>query len=180
MKGRMNAHSKESRVNHLQPMLEEFVKEAETTKKVLDRVPADKLAWKPHEKSMTLGQLALHIAKVPGAIANITKSDRFDASQNNFIPPIPEILAEVHAALEQSVRDVRHTLSEASDALAQADWHLMLGDKEAMTLPRAAVWRALMLNHWYHHRGQLSVYLRILDVAVPSIYGPSADENPFR
>ncbi len=167
-------------MNHLQPMLEEFVKEAETTKKVLDRVPADKLAWKPHEKSMTLGQLALHIAKVPGAIANITKSDRFDASQNNFTPPIPENLAEVHAALEQSVRDVRHTLTEASDAFAQADWHLMLGDKEAMTLPRAAVWRALMLNHWYHHRGQLSVYLRILDVAVPSIYGPSADENPFR
>ncbi len=167
-------------MNHLQPMLDEFVKEAETTKKILDRVPADKLAWKPHDKSMTLGQLALHIAKVPGAIAYITKSDRFDASQNNFDPPIPQNLAEIHAALEQSVHDVQQTLTETSNVFAQADWHLMLGEKEVMTLPRAAVWRALMLNHWYHHRGQLSVYLRILDVAVPSIYGPSADENPFR
>jgi uncharacterized damage-inducible protein DinB len=86
---------------------------------------------------------------------------------------------EVHAAFEQSVRDVEQTLSETTEETAQADWHLMVGDKELFCAPRVSVWRSLMLNHWYHHRGQLAVYLRLLDIPVPSIYGPSADQNPF-
>ena len=86
---------------------------------------------------------------------------------------------EVYAALEQSIRHVEQTFKETSEETAQAQWHLMMADKELMSLPRTSAWRSLMLNHWYHHRGQLSVYLRILDVPVPSIYGPSADESPF-
>jgi uncharacterized damage-inducible protein DinB len=86
---------------------------------------------------------------------------------------------EVHAALEQSIRTVEQTLGDATDDITHANWHLMAGDQELATLPRVAAWRSLMLNHWYHHRGQMSVYLRMLDVPVPSIYGPSADENPF-
>jgi uncharacterized damage-inducible protein DinB len=160
-------------------MLKEFNDEAATTKRVLDRVPADKLGWKPHERSMSLGQLALHIATVPGGIVRITKPDAFDVSKNSFTPPTPKNLAEIQAALEQSVRDVERTMEETTTDAVQANWHLMLGEKELASMPRCGVWRSLMLNHWYHHRGQLSVYLRMLDVPVPSIYGPSADENPF-
>jgi uncharacterized damage-inducible protein DinB len=166
-------------VNSIESMQKEFSEEVATTRRVLDRVPADKLGWRPHERSMSLGQLALHIATVPGGIVRITKPDAFDVSHTNFNPPMPKSMDEVHAALEQSARDVEQTLNQTTEETAQADWHLMLGDKELRGLPRESVWRSLMLNHWYHHRGQLSVYLRLLDVPVPSIYGPSADENPF-
>ena len=166
-------------MNHLESMLTEFNTEAATTKRVLDRVPVDKLSWKPSEKSMSLGQLALHIATVPGGVAYITKPDAFDVSQNDFTPPTPQSMEQVHAALEQSMRTVDETLRECSDETAMGNWHLMMGETEIASMPRAAVWRSLMLNHWYHHRGQMSVYLRLLDVPVPSIYGPSADENPF-
>jgi uncharacterized damage-inducible protein DinB len=160
-------------------MLEEFRGEAATTRRILDRVPAEKLGWRPHERSMSLGQLALHIATVPGGICRITEMDSFDVSQANFNPPAPETMEEVRAALDDSIHKVEGTLCECSDAHALAIWHLMAGDKEMTSMPRAQVWRSLMLNHWYHHRGQLSVYLRLLDVPVPSIYGPSADEMPF-
>jgi uncharacterized damage-inducible protein DinB len=163
----------------LDSMLAEFHEEAATTKRVLDRVPADKLGWKPHERSMSLGQLALHIATVPGGICRITQNDVFDVSQSNFAPPQPKTIDDVHAALDASIRTVEGTLSGCSEDNAEASWHLMLGNKELMSMPRAQAWRSLMLNHWYHHRGQLSVYLRLLDVPVPSIYGPSADEKPF-
>jgi uncharacterized damage-inducible protein DinB len=166
-------------MSNLDSMLAEFHEEAATTKRVLDRVPADKLGWKPHERSMSLGQLALHIATVPAGICRITEADVFDVSQANFAPPAPESMDQVHAALDATVRTVEGTLSGCSEGNAQASWHLMFGDRELMSIPRAQVWRSLMLNHWYHHRGQLSVYLRLLEVPVPSIYGPSADEKPF-
>jgi uncharacterized damage-inducible protein DinB len=166
-------------MSNLDSMLAEFHEEAATTKRVLGRVPADKLGWKPHERSMSLGQLALHIATVPAGICRITAADVFDVSQANFTPPAPQTMEEVHAALDATVRTVEGTLSGSSEGNAQASWHLMLGDKELMSMPRVQVWRSLMLNHWYHHRGQLSVYLRLLEVPVPSIYGPSADEKPF-
>jgi uncharacterized damage-inducible protein DinB len=166
-------------MSNLDSMLQEFRGEAATTKRVLDRVPAEKLGWKPHERSMSLGQLALHIATVPGGICHITETDAFDVSQANFASPAPKTMDEVHAALEASIRTVEGTFTGCSDGNALAMWHLTVGDKELMSMPRAQVWRSLMLNHWYHHRGQLSVYLRLLDVPLPSIYGPSADENPF-
>lgn len=166
-------------MNNCEAMLQEFRVEAETTRRVLDRVPADKLTWKPHERSMSLGQLALHIATVPAGIARITQPDAFDVSKNSFVPPSPESIEQVHAALEQSVQIVDATLTGATDEVASGDWHLMLGERELYCQSRETVWRSLMLNHWYHHRGQLSIYLRMLDVPVPSIYGPSADENPF-
>lgn len=166
-------------MNVMESMLNEFNEEVVVTKRVLDRVPADKLTWKPHPRSMSLGQLALHIAAVPGSLAMITRPDTFDASQNNFNPPDPKGTEEIRAALEQSIRNVEETLKGATEDTAQGYWHLMLGEKEIMSTPRANVWRSIMLNHWYHHRGQLAVYLRLLDIPVPSIYGPSADESPF-
>ncbi len=166
-------------MSELESMLREFGEEAATTRRVLERVPADKLAWRPHERSMSLGQLALHIAMVPAAIANITKPDTFDVSQSKFTQPMPANMEEVHSALEQTIRTVEQTLRHTTVDGAHAEWHLMFGDKELQCIPRLNVWRSLMLNHWYHHRGQLAVYLRLLDVPVPSIYGPSADESPF-
>jgi uncharacterized damage-inducible protein DinB len=163
----------------LDPMLNEFREEAAITKRIMDRVPADKLSWKPHAKSMSLGQLAIHIATVPGALAKITKLDGFDVSQADFEPTPPKNVGEIHAAFEQSVREVEKHLQEMTDQEAKGTWRLMLKDKEIFSKPRINVMRSIMLNHWYHHRGQLSVYLRMLDVPIPMIYGRSADESPF-
>lgn len=161
------------------PILHEFRQEAATTKRVLERVPPQKLGWKPHAKSMTLGQLASHIASVPGSVARIIQQDSFDVTQGNFVPPQPKSLQEVLSSFEQSVHDAEQCLQKMTDDQARANWRLMRGERELMNLPRAGFVRNIMLNHWYHHRGQLSVYLRMLEVPVPVIYGPSADESPF-
>ncbi len=162
-----------------QAMLVEIQQEAATTRRVLERVPENKLAWRPHQKSMTLGQLALHTAEVPGAIAKISEPDEFDASQASFGVKQPESMGEIFAAHDESVRGAEDCLKTLTQEKANATWRLKMGTKEVLTIPRAGLLRAIMLNHWYHHRGQLSVYLRLLDVPLPSIYGPSADENPF-
>jgi uncharacterized damage-inducible protein DinB len=162
-----------------QPMLEEFREEAAITKRVLDRVPTAKLGWRPHPKSMSLGQLAIHIATVPGSLAKITQQPSFDVSQGSFEPPQPKDMQEIHAAFEQTVREAEECLAALTEQSARATWKLMFKEKELFSKPRLNVLRSIMLNHWYHHRGQLSVYLRLLDVPVPVIYGRSADENPF-
>jgi len=162
-----------------EPLLQEFREEAGITRRVLERVPAEKLSWKPHPKSMSLGALALHIATVPGALARIVSQDGFDVSQGNFNPPDAKNLEEILAAHEQSVIDAEKCLAEMTDDQARGNWRLTLHDKELFTKPRIGIARSIMLNHWIHHRGQLSVYLRLLEVPVPVIYGRSADENPF-
>ena len=163
----------------LEPTLEEIREEAVITKRILDRVPADKLAWKPHQKSMSLGQLALHVATIPGNLTKLLQQDGFDVSQANFNPPSPNTIEEIHAAHDQSVRAAEDFLSGMSEQTALASWRLTMKGQPISSKPRIAVLRSIMLNHWYHHRGQLSVYLRLLEVPVPVIYGRSADENPF-
>jgi uncharacterized damage-inducible protein DinB len=158
-------------------LLQELEQEAQTTRRVLERVPGDRLAWKPHDKSMSLGQLALHIASVPGAIAEITQISPFPVPK--FEQASAKSAAELVPALDQSLAKARSILQKLDDADLAKIWHVMDGDREVMAVPVGAALRALMLNHWYHHRGQLSVYLRQVGVPVPSIYGPSADENPF-
>jgi uncharacterized damage-inducible protein DinB len=162
-----------------QAMLNELEQEAGTTRRVLERVPENKLSWRPHKKSMTLGQLALHTASIPGRTAQISQGDQFDASQANFGAAEPKSLGEIFAAHDESVRAAEDCLKGLTEERARGTWRLKMGPKELMSVPRAALLRSVMLNHWYHHRGQLSVYLRLLDVPLPSIYGPSADENPF-
>jgi uncharacterized damage-inducible protein DinB len=159
-------------------LLQELEQEAQTTKRVLERVPEGQLAWKPHPKSMSLGQLALHIATVPGGVAQMAAQAGFDAPPS-FIQPSATTAAELVPALEQSIVQARQALGGMSDEQVMETWTLKNGGQVVMAMPRAALLRAIMLNHWYHHRGQLSVYLRQLNVPVPSIYGPSADENPF-
>ncbi len=163
----------------LEPIMNEIQEEAVITKRVLDRVPGDKLSWKPHAKSMSLGQLALHIAGVPGRLAKILEQDEFDASVANFEPPAPKNIQEIHTTFEQSVQDAKNFLNSMSEQTALGSWRLTVNGKQIFTKPRLAVLRSIMMNHSYHHRGQLSVYLRLLDVPVPVIYGRSADENPF-
>ena len=125
------------------------------------------------------GQLALHIANVPGSLAKISQLDEFDVAQANFDPPAPKNMEEIHAALGESIRVAEECLSGMSEQKAMGNWRLMTNGKQIFSRPRVEVLRSIMLNHWYHHRGQLSVYLRLLDVPVPVIYGRSADENPF-
>jgi uncharacterized damage-inducible protein DinB len=162
-----------------EPMTGELRQEAATTKRVLERVPSDKLTWKPHPKSMSLGQLALHVATIPGGIAKMAQPDEFDISTANFNSPPPASTAEILAALDASVQGAEAYLGGLDDSAATRSWRMTRGDKDIFAMPRIAMLRMIMLSHWYHHRGQLSVYLRMLDVPVPSIYGPSADDNPF-
>jgi uncharacterized damage-inducible protein DinB len=158
-------------------LLQEFEQEVQTTRRVLERVPGDRLTWKPHAKSMSLGQLALHIAMVPGAVAQMSQQSPVPPPQ--FIHPEPASAAELLPALDQSIRQVKDVLRGLDDAALGKTWRVVDGDREIMAIPVGALLRSIMLNHWYHHRGQLSVYLREVGVPVPSIYGPSADENPF-
>ena len=159
-------------------LLAELDQEAETTRRVLERIPQAHLSWKPHPKSMSLGQLALHVATVPGNVAALAAKDTIPAPPN-FIQPEAATAAELVPALKESVASARRTLGGFDDAQMAATWRLQNNGRDIMAMPRAAVVRAIMLNHWYHHRGQLLVYLRLLNLPVPSVYGPTADENPF-
>ena len=164
-----------------QSFIPEIEQEAATTRRVLERVPADKLDWRPHEKSMSLGQLALHVAGVPGQVTDIATPDSVPLPPPEQFgnAPQPGSADELLPALEAAVAKAKDYLGSLSDEQAMAEWSATQDGNVAMAMPRVALLRAIMLNHWYHHRGQLSVYLRLLDVPVPSIYGPSADENPW-
>ena len=158
-------------------LLAELEQEAKATARVLERVPEAHLTWKPHPKSYSLGQLALHVATVPGNVAAGAAQDTIAPS--SFVFPEAATAAELVPALTASVAQARQQLGGFDDAKMNATWRIVSGDREVMAMPRAAFVRAIMLNHWYHHRGQLLVYLRLLNLPVPSVYGPTADENPF-
>jgi uncharacterized damage-inducible protein DinB len=159
-------------------MLQELEQEARTTRRVLKRVSDSWLEWRPHEKARTLGQLALHVATVPGAIAELASRSPVQAPQFGA-DPNPTSAAELLPALDRSIAQAKKALGGMDDGTLTATWRLMRGEQELLAVPRMAFLRSVMLNHWYHHRGQLTVYLRELNVPIPSIYGPSADENPF-
>jgi len=158
-------------------LLAELEQEAVTTRRVLERIPQEHLSWKPHPRSMSLGQLALHVASVPGLVAEIAAVDI--ATPNSFNQPEAASAAELVPALAESVAKAKRALGAYDDTKMAATWRLQKDGREVLAMPRAAFVRAIMLNHWYHHRGQLLVYLRLLNLSVPSVYGPTADENPF-
>lgn len=160
-------------------MLDELRQEAAITKRLLERIPEDQLLWRPHPRSMTLGQLALHVARIPGDISGMAALHEFDTAAANFEPPQPASKADLLRAFEASVAGAAEYLDGLTPEDAAANWKLTHRGTEVFTVPRAAMLRSLLLNHWYHHRGALSVYLRLLDVPLPVIYGRSADENPF-
>ena len=161
------------------PVGTEFREEAKTTRRVLERIPADKLSWRPTAKSMSLGQLGLHIAVVPGRfVANMRKTEH-EVDPKAFRFEEAKSAEEILAVFDQSVEDAGAFLDSLSDEQLRAAWTLKANGRPLFTKSRQDVVRMIMLSHIYHHRGQLSVYLRLLDVPVPSIYGPSGDENPF-
>jgi len=160
-------------------VLAELEQEAVTTRRVLERVPGDKLTWKPHVKSMSLGQLALHVATIPGAVAKFLTGEGLDIGGVSFEQSAANSASDLLPALDESIKVAKEVLTGLDDHKALTIWRLTRGEKELFAAPRIGVVRSIMLNHWYHHRGQLSVYLRLLNIPVPSIYGPSADENPF-
>jgi uncharacterized damage-inducible protein DinB len=159
-------------------MLQELEQEAQTTRRVLERVPDNQLSWRPHEKARTLGELALHVAMVPGAVAELVGTQS-TVQAPKFTDLSPTSASELIPALDESIAKAKKVLGGMDDTALMATWRMMQGERELFALPRVALLRSIMLNHWYHHRGQLTVYLRELDVPIPSIYGPSADENPF-
>ena len=164
-----------------QSFLGEFEHEAATTRKCLERVPEDKLTWKPHEKSFSLGDLAGHIVTMSTVWAEVTvNQDVFDMHppggemyQEPKVTNIPALLAKY----DEGIAKVKAAMAATDDAKWMTNWSLAMQGNTIMTMPRVAVMRSFVFNHIIHHRGQLSVYLRELNVAVPSIYGPSADEG---
>ena len=130
-------------------------------------------------KARTLGELALHVATVPGGVAQLVASPSPAQAPQFGRTPARRAASELIPALDQSIATAKQVLGGMDDAALTATWRLMNGDRELLATTRAAMLRSIMLNHWYHHRGQLTVYLRELGVPIPSIYGPSADENPF-
>ena len=159
-------------------LLPEFDREMTTTRKLLERVPDDRFDWKPHPKSMSLGQLAQHVATIPmwGSVT-ITQPE-IDLGGGNQ-PPGMNSRADLLAAFDKNVADTRAALNGRTDGEFMAPWTLKSSGATIFTMPKAAVWRGFVMNHLIHHRAQLSVYLRMNDVPIPSMYGPSADEAAF-
>ena len=160
-----------------QSLLPEFDQEMATTRRCLERVPEDKLSFKPDPKSMTLGRLAGHVAEMPSWGSVTIGRDHLDFSTGEFQPMEMTSREQVLTAFDKIVADSRAAIAAASDDHLMKPWSLKNGDTTLMTMPRIAVLRTFVMNHTIHHRGQLSVYLRLTGQKVPSIYGPSADEG---
>ena len=160
-------------------LLKEFDLEMASTRKTLERIPEDKLAWKPHEKSTALGRLAGHLAELPGFGLRMTQVDAFDLAsrQQGQKPLVAESQKHVLEIFDKNVALLREAVAKASDADLQKNWTLSLGEKKFYDGPRIGALRRMMMSHMIHHRAQLGVYLRLNGVPVPSVYGPSADEG---
>jgi uncharacterized damage-inducible protein DinB len=163
----------------LEPIIAEMQQEAATTRRLLERVPDAKLTFKPHHTCMTMGQLAIHTATIPGVLTGLAQLEEFDAVNAKFDPPQPASTAEILKAFDESIATAEKNLSGMTDSSATGNFRMLAKGREVFVIPRMGMLRAIVLNHWYHHRGQLSVYLRMLEVPIPVIYGRSADENPF-
>lgn len=157
-----------------QSMIAEFDQEMATTRRVLERVPSDRGTWKPHEKSFSIGHLAQLVARMPGWIPMTVNHSKLDLSQAT--PYSYETTDTLLADFDRNVREARDALANVTDDQMHQPWALTMGDRNLMTLPRGVVVRQ-NINHLVHHRAQLTVYLRLLDIPVPSVYGPTADER---
>jgi uncharacterized damage-inducible protein DinB len=161
-----------------QTLLAEFEVQAPITRRFLERLPEDKLTWKPHNKSMSAGQLAYHLASVPGGIVRFVQNNPVQA-RGSFHFSQPASHQEILKSLEESIATVRSELPKFDDTAMNETWRLVDDGRDVLAQPRGEFLRDVMLSHWYQHRGQFSVYLRMLDVAVPASWGPSADEPPL-
>jgi uncharacterized damage-inducible protein DinB len=156
----------------------DFDAEVASTRRTLERIPENDPQWKPAEKSMPIGRLALHVARLPDFWTMIISTPELDFTQHKFPPLIFESTAHLLSELERSSAEAKHRLLEASDERLREEWQVRFGDKVIAKGPRVLLYRTMFMNHLVHHRAQLGVYLRLLKLPVPPIYGPSADE-PF-
>jgi uncharacterized damage-inducible protein DinB len=159
-----------------QTLLPEFDNEMKLTRKALERVPDDKFDWKPHAKSMAMGRLAGHLAELPGFATSIIRTEAIDFDKGDYKPAVVTNRAEVLAVFDKHVAEAREAIAGATDDHLRQSWKLIYQQKPLFDAPRGVGLRGMMMNHLVHHRGQLTVYLRLNDIAVPAIYGPSADE----
>jgi uncharacterized damage-inducible protein DinB len=153
--------------------------EGATTRKLLERVPDAELGWKPHEKSMTLGRLAGHITELVTMIGAVTSAKELDFAAGQYKPYVPANSAELTETFDKNIAEALKLLANQSDEQLNEPWRLRRAEQIFFEMPRKAALRSFAINHLIHHRGQLSVFLRLLNVPLPSIYGPSADEPNF-
>lgn len=158
-------------------LIGELQYEAATTRKCLERIPAEKFGWQPHEKSMAMGKLAAHMAEMFGWVNETIEKPELDFATMDYKPFDPQTTAELVEFFDKNIAQANESLKNASDETLLANWKMRNGEKIFVDMPRIAVLRGLILKHIVHHRGQLSVYLRLNDIPVPEIYGPSADEG---
>jgi uncharacterized damage-inducible protein DinB len=157
-------------------LLLDFDPEIESARRLLERIPEDNPDWRPHPKSMPVGRLAVHVATLPEFATTILTTDDLNLATTKFPPLVFEGREALLAKLEETSKKAREALAASSDEALMVDWKLSWGEKVLREGPRARVYRDMFLNHLVHHRGQLSVYLRLNEVPVPGLYGPSADE----
>ena len=160
-------------------LVAEFQQEMKATRKLLEAVPEEHLGWKPHEKSMTLGRLAGHIAETPEWASGIVNDDVLDVSTVDSGPFNPSTVEELLAGFDANVKTFNESVSGVPDEHLEQRWKMTMGDQVLIDSRRGPVLRTWALNHLYHHRGQLTVYLRLLDIPLPPIYGPTADAQGF-
>ena len=158
-------------------LIEEFEHEAQTTRKHLERLPSDKLDWRPHEKSFTAGGLASHIVECVSWADSIFNRDEFDIDPATYKPYQATSVADLLKTFDDNVADGKQALAGVADADLMQPWRLKMRGRVRFERPKAAVFRDFTLSHLIHHRGQFSVYLRLLNVPVPGSYGPTADEQ---
>ncbi|MEM1203999.1 MAG: DinB family protein [Acidobacteriota bacterium] len=162
-----------------QAFIGELEQEAHATRKLFAAVPDDKLGWRPHEKSMTLGKLCSHIALLPNWSKVMVEGDGLNFAEPMEPEPVAASSEELLAMFENAMETCRQCLEGKSDQDLMATWTMSRGDEVISQMPKVAVTRAWLCNHLYHHRGQLTVYLRMLDVPLPQVYGPTADDPSF-
>jgi uncharacterized damage-inducible protein DinB len=160
-----------------QALLPELDREMKITRRLLERVPDDKFDWKPHARSMSMGRLAAHLAELPGFAAAMINTPFIDLDKGEYKPAKPANQAELLAIFDKASAEASEAIAHATDDHLRQHWHMIYGGKKIFEAPRGTALRSMGLNHIVHHRGQLSLYLRLNDIAVPSIYGPSADES---
>ena len=157
-------------------LLPEFDQEMASTHSMLDRVPEDKFGWKPHDKSMTMGRLASHVAEMPNWAVFTIKQDNLEMTPGQK-PFIAATKTELMDALAKNTAAAREAIAGANDTEMSKSWSLIYGGHPVLTMPKASVLRTVVMNHIIHHRAQLSVYLRLNNIAVPGMYGPTADDQ---
>ncbi len=160
-------------------ILPEFDREMATTRRMLERFPEDKVEWRPHDTCMTMGRLAGHVAELAGWVIPTMQQDKLELDPSSYDPGVVKTRAEAVKQFDETVKAARAAIAGASDETFTKPWALSVGGQTVFTMPKIAVYRTFVMNHLIHHRGQLAAFYRIAGVPVPSLYGPSKDEQPF-